>query len=384
MSTAAARVRPARPSFAFALAGPADDLEIRRLLRDGALPGRIALSFEREPDALGAGSIEGHAHETIVGRDVRTGTLAGIASRAVRQMFVNGEPRNVGYLGQLRVAGPPRRLRSLIDAGFHFVRARRGPDDVGAYLVSLVDDNPSARRLLLDRSSPAMPDFAPLGRLTTFVLPVGRRGGVRPRRGAPAVRSATSADLEGVAECLQRNLARFQCAPVWDPGTLLSPDRIRGLALQDFVVVDRRGRVAGCAALWDQRAFRQVVVRGYEPALRRTRWIVNAAAPWFGLPRLPRMGEALAFACISHLAVDEDDPDDVRAIVAALRGRASRAGLDYVVMGAPAGHRLAAAVAGLGRHRAFGSELFMAGWPGEGGLLQSLDGRPPNPEVALL
>jgi N-acetylglutamate synthase-like GNAT family acetyltransferase len=360
--------------FTFAVAGAADDADVRRLLRERALPGRICLSFEREPNASDAAAIEGEPHQTVVARDVRTGVLAGVASRAVRRVFVNGEPVRLGYFGQLRVADGTRRLRSLIDDGFACLRELHAAGDAPAYLVSLVAGNPAARRLLIERRSRTGPRFVPAGRLTTFVLPA--RGEAGPYENHVAE--------EDLAACLQRNLRRCQFAPVWDAELLRSPSRTRGLSADDFVVVERGGRVVGCAALWDQRAFKQVVVRGYEPALGRTRWLVNAAAPWMGIPRLPPVGRHLAFAFISHLAVDDDDPGVAASLVAALRARARARGLEYVIAAAPPTHPIAGAIAALGRHRQYASELFLACWPDGEDFVRAIDGRPPQPEVAIL
>ena len=82
--------------FAFALASREDDPEIRRLLRENALPGEVSLSFEREPDAALAASIGGDVHQTLVARDRATGQIVGLAARSVRGMFVNGRAIHQG------------------------------------------------------------------------------------------------------------------------------------------------------------------------------------------------------------------------------------------------------------------------------------------------
>ena len=72
--------------------------------------------------------------------------------------------------------------------------------------------------------------------------------------------------------------------------------------------VERFGmrRVVACAALWDQRSFKQVVVRGYSPQLARWRRVINVAGPVFGVPVLPQIGSPLEFVYLSHVAVDDE------------------------------------------------------------------------------
>jgi hypothetical protein len=55
--------------FAFELAADADEVDIRRILRTRALPGAVAMTFEREPHTALAASIEGDSHQAVIARD---------------------------------------------------------------------------------------------------------------------------------------------------------------------------------------------------------------------------------------------------------------------------------------------------------------------------
>ena len=369
----------AQSRFNFALSTREDDADIRRLLRENALPGEISLSFEREPDAAVAASIEGDLHQTLVARDRSTGRIAGLAARSVGTWFVNGRDMRVGYLGLLRVARGSRSLRTLIDEGFAFCRTLHERGDAPAYLTSLVSDNHAARRLLVERPSATAPRFTRIDGLTTFAIPVRQTpchaGRVRVCLGTPDL-------VDDIAACLQRNLRRYQFAPCWRAEELTSC--LPGLSPADFVVAVDDRRVVGCAALWDQRAFKQVVVRGYSLALRRARPFVNLTRRLFGTPYLPAIGEQLQFGYLSHVAVDDDRDDILAALMANQIARARRAGLDYVVAAFPDRHAFQRAVRRTWRHRAYSSVLYAACWSDGEGFVPSLDGRPAQPEVAIL
>jgi hypothetical protein len=241
-----------------------------------------------------------------------------------------------------------------------------------------VSDNHAARRLLVERRSATAPRFTPIDGLTTFAIPVRQTRRTGPVRTCPG-----TADLvDEMAACLQRNLRRYQFAPRWEAEELRS--RLPGLSPADFVVAVDDHRVVGCAALWDQRAFKQVVVRGYSPTLRRARPLVNLAGRLLGTPHLPAIGEQLQFGYLSHIAVDDDRDDILAAIMAAQIGRARRAGLDSVVAAFPDRHAFQRAVRRTWRHRAYSSVLYAARWSDGDGFVQSLDGRPAQPEPALL
>ena len=368
--------------FVFGLAAEADDADIRRLLRTHAMPGAIAMTFEREPHAALAASIEGDSHQTVIARDASTGTIAGLAARSTRALFVNGQSTRMGYLGQLRITDAKHGLRTIIDEGFAFLKALHQDDATPAYLLSLISENEAARRLLIDRHSATAPRFVAVGDLHTFVIPTGR--GCRRTRAHVQIERGSPDRLAEIAACLQRNHRRYQFAPRWAAADLASGQAARGLTAEDFAVAVARDRVIGCMALWDQRAFKQVVVRGYSPAVRRTRRLINAASPLLGLPRLPAIGNRLEFAYLSHTAIDDDRDDVLSALIAEQTRRAHHRGLDYVIAGFSAAHPFHPVIQREFARRTYRSTLYVAHWDDGARFMESLDGRIPQPEVAVL
>jgi hypothetical protein len=382
-SAAARVVETGLGRFTFSLASREDDVAIRRLLRGNAFGESISLSLEREPDAFAAATIDGDIHQTLVARDRASGEIVAVAARSVRDVFLNGAPARVGYLGQLRIDRGCHNFRGLLDEGFAFCRTLHHAGDARLYLTSIVAENNVARRLLVKRRFTTAPRFVEADRLVTLAIPVCRPStlveipGVRIYRGSRVF-------IDEIVACLQRNLRRYQFAPCWTADDLLSPDRTRGLALEDFLVAIHDSGVAGCLALWDQRAFKQVVVRGYGPSLARWRPLVNLAARWTGAPQLPHAGRTLQFAYLSHAAVDEDRPDVLTALIAAACRHAHEAGLDYVLTAFAVRNPLCEAVASRFRHREFASVLYVAYWSDGDDFAHSLDGRIFQPEVAVL
>jgi hypothetical protein len=351
----------------------------------------VRLSLEREPDSRFAASIEGDLHETIVVRHRQDDEAVAIASRSVRTAFLNGTPTPLGYVGQLRIDQRYRRHRRLLDAGFRFAHelherhARASTAAPQIYLASVVADNIPARRLL-GRRATGWPTFEPIDALVSLAIPLDRRptislpSGVHIRRG--------SADLvDDIVSCLDRNGPRFQFRPVWTRGDLLSPMRTRGLAPTDFAVALRDGRVIGCAACWDQRAFKQVRVRGYPRGVAQFRPVLNLFSPALGVPRLPPVGAQLQNAYVSHVAVDAEHDGDGLVLTALVReaGTVARSKqAEYVIVGLSSRDAALSTIKRTFRHRAYESILYVAFWPDGELLARALDGRPSNPELAIL
>jgi hypothetical protein len=378
-------------AYALALSQAEDEPEIRRLLRESSFAGSVRLSLEREPDSRFAAWIEGDLHETIVVRHRNDDEAVAIASRSVRTAFLNGAPTPLGYLGQLRIDRRYRRHRRLLDAGFRFARelherhARASTAAPQIYLASVVADNLPARRLLARRVT-GWPTFEPIDTLVSLAVPLDRRSTISLPSGFQIRRGA--ADLvDDIVRCLDRNGRRFQFCPAWTRADLLSPLRTRGLAPEDFAVALRDGRVIGCAACWDQRAFKQVRVRGYARGVARFRPVLNLFSPALGVPRLPPVGAQLQNAYVSHVAVDEDHDGDGNVLTALVRQAATLAHAkraEYVVVGLSSRDAALSTIKRAFRHRAYESILYVAFWPDGEPLARALDGRPSNPELAIL
>src|SRR5512133_735822 len=109
----------------FDLARPEDDAALRRLLRENPMPGSISVTMEREPSYFRAAGVEGPFHQVAVGRYEETGEVVGMGTRSIRPVYLNGEVRNVGYLGQLRVfrgAGSRALVGRGLARGFEFMK----------------------------------------------------------------------------------------------------------------------------------------------------------------------------------------------------------------------------------------------------------------------
>ncbi len=152
----------------YRLAEPEDEADLRELLRAQPLPGWVSLAFTREPNYFAGAALEGERHAVILARDRDTGCLAGMFSRGVRRVYLNGESRWLPYLGQLRVASAHRGGYHRLRQGFELARQwLRAPDELPFELTSILADNRAARRLLT-AGLPGMPRYAPLGELVTL------------------------------------------------------------------------------------------------------------------------------------------------------------------------------------------------------------------------
>ncbi len=366
----------------FELALREDEPAIRRLLRRTPIPGGISLSLEREPSADAANAVASEHSQILVARAEESGDVVAMGVRGVMDWYVNGMPGKIGYLGQLRVDSRYRARPRLLLQGYAKLKELHEADGcTPIYATTIMTDNIPARRVL-ESSMKGMPSYRHIDDLVT--LAITTRGAAPGSLPDVQIADATSDDLEEIEQCLARYGSRYQFTPVWSPAVLRDAGRMRDLSVDDFVLARRNGRVVGCLALWDQRKFKQTVVRGYSWQLACVRPVANALCHLVRSPRLPPVGEQLDMAYVSHVAIDGDDPQVLEILLRRALVRAAERGVTLVSLGFSRRNSLAEFVARRFRARKYHSRIYVVFWPDGASIADTIKSTPSHLEVAIL
>jgi hypothetical protein len=393
-------VVPPRSRPRFAVATREHDAAIRRLLRENPMRGAISISLEREPDYFVGANIGGASDQTIVAFDDER--LVCMGRCTTRNAWINGQVRRTGYLAELRLDASVRGRFDLVRDGYRFFRTLQESDPADVYFTSIAADNERARRLL-ERGLPGLPRYTHIGDLTTLLIstrrslpdsiswgrdaPVaefksrirGTAGAPRPnQRSALNLGTASAAEL---AEFFNSAGSRNHFATVWSAAAIESLAR-HDLPNESFGVIRNGREIIAAAGLWDQRRFRQTIVRAYSPALTCARPLINLTGKLFGIPPLPRAGGVLSHAFLSPLAIRAGHEALFIDLVAAFRRRAAARGIDYLTLALPSADSRLAALKRRFRCRAYSSRIYRVQWPGR--FEFPLDAGAILPEVALL
>ena len=265
---------------ALALAREEDDAELRTLLRKAVIPGAVRVAFTREPGYFAGEGLGGSNDITLVAR--QDDRLVGMGRCSINTLFRNGTAQRVAYLGELRVDPGAARSASLLRDGYEFLVRQAGAAD--GYFTSIASDNLRARRVLERGARLGLPTYSMLCDLVTLVIPVAR--------GASNT-CAVELDLAELTAWLDRHSRQHQLALTWNLqrwGDLLR----HGVLPSSFTVSKNGADVDGVAAIWDQRAFRQTVVDGYDEPVRLARPLYNGVQSLRGMAPLPTPGSVLA------------------------------------------------------------------------------------------
>jgi hypothetical protein len=269
----------------FRVATEADDAVLRGMLRDNGMPTWVEMTIEREPSFFAGKNFAGEEWAVIAEDE---GDVVGMYTASILPVHVDGRPARLGYLGGLRVNPQYRRNIRFLREGYASIRAA-----VPWWFTIIATENTAARRLL-EAGIPGLPAYHPLGDYVTFAIPTvrGKRRGIWRR----------ADDVAQVVAVHNEQASRFQCSPVLDE------ELVRRIGIENFYVCD-----AGVAALWDQRAFKQIVARRYRrPSLIP---LYNAYAKLFRRIPLPRQGGALDQTFVAYLALTEFSEEIVQDLL---------------------------------------------------------------------
>jgi hypothetical protein len=348
--------------FAIEPARAEDDAELRALLRDMPMGETVQVVFLREPSFFHTAAIQGTFVQVFVGR--LDGRIIGVATRAVRPSFINGERTEAGYLADLRLR---KELRggTYVARAYRFLRELHADGRAALYSTVIVEDNHTALKTIAANRA-GLPLYTPLGRVLTPVVYLRRR---LPALAGDIVRGTVEM-LPDIVAKLNEN--RLQFAPAWSEEDFLG-GRLRGFAVEDFYVLRRRSHIAGVLGAWDQRSFRQTVVVRYGGLLGTLRPLLNLVR-W---PPLPPPGRPLAFFYLAFLATDDNEA--FAALMRRAYNDAVGGDCTHVVVGL---HECDPRVAVLNgyAHTPFAGQLFAVTLDGP----PELDGRVPYVEAAFL
>jgi hypothetical protein len=363
--------------LAIHFATPADDAAIRQLLRREPLPGRIRVTYQREPEFRLGCEVAGENCQVLVARLEDSGEIVGLASRSIRRVLVNGREQRLGYLGQLRI-DPRFRGRWLVSRGFSQLKRLHDGDPLPGYLASIVDGNREATGILVERRRRIFPEFHAVAEGRT--LAIGVRRAKPPVSADVEISTPAGSELQEVADFLRMNGSRRQFCPAWTEESLNRLSSL-GLGMEDLRIARRGGGIVGVAGIWDQSAYKQTVVHGYSGWLKTAAPLYNLGAAWLGRAGLPRPGEKLHSAYLSPVSIAHDEIAVFRALLREVYNFARSRRLDYLLAGFDSRDPLLPAACEYS-HVMYPSRLYFAEWPDGGCSYGQLDGRPTYLDIA--
>ncbi len=313
-------------------ARPEDAAQILEILEEEEFQGTISLLFSRRPDPYASFMREGREVTIIVARDTLRDRLVGIGAASINKMFVNGEAIDIGYLFGLRIRKEYRRRYLFLPYGFSYLFDLHRDKQIPFYITTILEENLDAQRLFEKRRA-TMPVYRYVDDYVTYIFAAGGKARMLPD---VHFRRAEPSDGEALVSFLSEQGRRYQFFPVLDRKEL---DRRQGhISVDDFYLLcDRVHGIVAAGTLWDQRDYKQYILKGYAGALK-VLYPFSFLLPRLGYPRLAPPGSVLNLCTLSFWVVKDDNARWCECFLSHMVQEAR--GFSYVVAGLDARHPL--------------------------------------------
>lgn len=353
-----------------------DDAELRVLLRDNDMDSWVNLAFEREPSFFDGENLIGKSAAVIALDEMNAHAPIGMYTCSVLPAHINGLAERAGYLGGLRVNRTYRRRIRILKNGFASIPALL-PEQQSllCWFTSVGEENSKARRIL-EADLEGMPRYRFAGVMETLAF------SSRQAKSSGLLQQATIKDIPALVDFFNKQACSYQFSPVLKEAWLLSLNGKQGLSLEDFLLLKDGNELLGCMAVWDQRKFKQTVVWGYRFPLNKFRSAYNLFARVRGGNILPTVGAKLEQAFLSFFALDSRAHGIAADVVkeGLLRGAEKNALIGC--LGLSDRNPLTEILKTALHADCYRTRIETVSWPGD--KLPELDGRPVQPEVAVL
>jgi hypothetical protein len=372
------------PTFTFELAQPGDDSALLEILQEMPMEGEVQVLYQSRPSYFDALQVSGRQNQVIVCRKSGGRGIAGFGTRSMKQVFINGAVKDIGYLSNLRLQKKYRK-GMLLSRGYRYLKALHQDDPVvAAYITTIIEGNSRAVQVLSSARA-GLPAYRYMGMYQVFAVSFQ---GARKRFKQPTcrVQRATPDQLPEIICFLQDHGREKQFYPYYTLDDFRqAPKRglLKGLGLEDMFLAFKSNEMVGLLARWDQREFKQIIITGYRGKARLMRPFYNLISRIMRAPALPAVGEALNSFYVGLIAIKNNDPEIFRNLLHELYDESSGRDYSFFVVGLAAQDPLCSALRDF-RTVNYQSRIYLAGWEDSERLYHELDGRIPYLEVGSL
>ena len=273
------------------MATPEDGAEILRLLESSPAQGSIELIYTRRPDAYA--SYQKEQWESLVYVTRNEGKIIGTQAALIREVYIDGKPAKAAYICGLK-KDPEFQGGVGFTGGYRKALIR---EDVDYYFCSVISDNDKVHEMFR-RKNPWM-HISALQEYTTYILTP--HFSYKTKEEGYSFRQATKADEQELLKFLNQEGKKKDLFPV-----IKSLEGFCDLDMENFYLLGKDKVIVAAAALWNQTAYKQYVVKQYRGIMRWARFL-NPLLSLFGYMKLPKENEGLDFPMLAFFLCKEDN-----------------------------------------------------------------------------
>jgi len=366
-------------SYTFSLAQESDDEQLRTLARNISFDGQIQISLHKEPNFFFAERVGTLSLDVLVVRNSNSGKIVGSACRSSRKVFVNGEPREVGYLSGLK-GYPEVRGGLLLARGYQEIKTLCRARGTPFCFTTIFSENHYAKSTITSGRA-GLPVYKHIGRLKTYVINPDSSKRQRTDTSISVTRGSREI-LDKIVDFVNTYNQQFQFAPYYSSLELANGSMFPKFEPEHFYVAYAGEEIVGVIGIWDQTTFKQTVVTGYTGTLSHIRQNYNVYSAAAGAPKLPDVNHLVPSFYVSFVAAKQKDPKILDLLLRAVCMDTKDQGR-YLFLGLNEQDSLNEALADFPTI-VVDSEMYVVYWKDIEEGIPVLEGRMPHFEIATL
>lgn len=367
-------------SYIFQLANGNNEAELRGILENNPIIGKISIVFKRDPNYFWAAKVGSRFNQTIIVKDKKINKIVGLGNRSIYSAYLNGKVCHLGYLSNLRINNNYRNSL-LLSRGYQYLKSLHQDKKTPIYITTIIEDNKLANNLLTSQRA-GLPTYHKFGTYHTLVVPTS--GKKRKNNGDFEIKRGSKEKLDEIIDCIHRNGSQKQFYPFFNKEDFISGNEIlRDFKIEDFYLALKKDKIIGVVAKWDQSNFKQTIITSYQNQMKFTKPFYNLYARVLGYPPLPKPNSSLSYFYLSFIAVNSNSPQIFRGLLQAIYNDTDCSKYTYFLVGLHTRDPLLKVVKEHW-HITYKSYLYIVYWKDGEEIFKELDNRIPYLEISML
>lgn len=288
------------------LATAEDNAGLCNIFRNVKMESNLTISEEREPNFFSLRALHSGKSFTLVIEDTDEALsdedrIAGCCTAVVREGWLNGSIKKVGYICDLRVTGKFRKGRVFPQGIDLFINYLMQRERVDAFYFSMMRANYSAQYACKLANALPMTAYNMVNiQLLRNQLPVQ----TLVEKGCQKNKSELINFISRQAK--KRTFGFNFDVKMFEHRLQHWPD----FALSDFFILrNSSGNIVACAAPWDTaKSIRRSRVHGYRGSMKLIRAGIDLEAKLRGHSPMPQPGECFNIVSLTHFEVEDNNP----------------------------------------------------------------------------
>tara|TARA_Y100000310_G_scaffold78020_1_gene74598 strand:+ start:9153 stop:10226 length:1074 start_codon:yes stop_codon:yes gene_type:complete len=286
--------------YYFSLCSREDDKKILSILDSSPFGRDIKLVNSTRPSFFNAIEAFGESNYVVGVRESSTNNLIGFGSVNLQKRYFDGEIHSIGYMSHTRIK-PEHRGKGITSKAFSYLKKNQDKFGADFFITSIASDNKLALKIFTNKRKD-YPYFFPLGEIFTKIIKLKKKK-------VPILQyNVSSLRDDHVTEVIS---FLNQAGKEKDLFPKYKSLKNEYLNISDFVIVRKKDELVGVCAIWDQRKFKQIIVKKYGGKLK----IIDKILRSFSLSYLPEVDKPLPLIYVSHLCIKGNNSDILHSMI---------------------------------------------------------------------